>query len=120
MLVWNLTDDNDLEATSANTIAMSNKLKALRIRIDAALQVIKGELDNSDLGVDYFGIIMSDTPLSIKVQEICRVINLIDEVADVKFVRAETDAKNHKLTFFFTITSVYGEFTYSNTFDNIE
>lgn len=119
MLAWNMDKNNDLMLTKTGQISMVNKLEELRVALDAALQVVKGELEDTTQGVDYFGIILSDTPLSIKVQEISRVIKKNDEVKDVKFVRAEVNKKESKLIFYFDITSIYGEFSYDNSFEII-
>ena len=119
MLVWDLTKENDLTMTADGQIAMKTKIDALRVRIDAALQVIKGEMDDSALGVDYFGVIFSDLPLSMKIQEICRVIKQIDEVYEVRFLRAEPNVKENTIAFYFEIESVYGTVDYDNTFENI-
>lgn len=118
MLAWNMDKNNDLTLTNGQ-IAVVNKLNELRVALDAALQVVKGELDDSTQGVDYFGIILSDTPLSLKVQELTRVMQQNPEVKDVRFLRAEVNRKENKLTFYFDITSVYGEFSYDNSFEII-
>ena len=94
-------------------------IDALRVRIDAALQVIKGELDDATQGVDYFGIILSNTPISMKVQELSRVIKSIDGVTGLTFDNAIMDKKAQTLSFYFTIYSAYGEFSYNTTFENI-
>lgn len=94
-------------------------LEALRVRIDAALQVVKGEVDDPNLGVDYFGIIMSNTPLSMKIQEIARVVNSLDGVESLQFDRAEVDRKSGTLELYFTIKSVFGDLEYNKTFENI-
>ena len=119
MLVWNMDKNNDLSITEYGQIAVANKLNALRVALDAALQVVKGELDDTTQGVDYFGIILSDTPLSLKVQELTRVMKQNSEVQEVFFQRAEVDRKNNKLTFYFDITSIYGKFSYDNSFEII-
>ena len=119
MLAWNMDKNNDLVLTKTGQISMVNKLDELRVALDAALQVVKGELDDTTQGVDYFGIILSNTPLSLKVQEISRVIKQNTEVQEVKFVRAEVDRKENKLIFYFDITSIYGEFSYDNSFEII-
>ena len=105
--------------TKTGQISLVNKLDALRVALDSALQVVKGELDNTTQGVDYFGIVLSDTPLSLKVQELTRVIMQNEEVQDVKFLRAEVDKKKNQLTFYFDITSIYGQFAYDNSFEII-
>ena len=119
MLAWNMDKNNDLVLTSTGQISLVNKLEELRVALDAALQVVKGELDDSTQGVDYFGIVLADTPLSSKVQELTRVITQNDEVQDVKFLRAEVDKKANRINFYFEITSVYGELSYDNSFEII-
>lgn len=124
MLVWNMDKDNEIVSSSyqeggvnKTIVDLVDKRNALRVRLDSALQVVKGELDNSDLGVDYFGIIFADTPLSIKVQELCRVMRMIDEVQDIQFLRAETNSIKNTLSFYFNITSIYGELSYEKSFE---
>lgn len=119
MLVWDMNKENDLMLTQSGQIQMANKLDALRVALDSALQVVKGELDDTTQGVDYFGIILSDTPLSLKVQELTRVMMQNSEVQDVRFLRAEVDRKKNQLTFYFDITSIYGQFAYDNSFEII-
>lgn len=117
MKTWYLTDKNGLE-TEYGQIKIVTELQALRSRIDAELQVVKGEVDDPNIGVDYFGIIFSNTPLMMKVQELTRVINQIPGVNSVEFDRAESDKKTQTLRFFFTIHSIYGRLSYDRTFDN--
>lgn len=119
MLVWNMDKTNNLMLTKTGQIAMANKLDALRVALDSALQVIKGELEDTTQGVDYFGIVMSNTPLSLKVQEITRIIRQNEEVEDVKFLRAEVNKKENTLKFYFDITSIYGQLSYDNSFEII-
>ena len=119
MLAWNLSKENDLMLTKSGQISLVNKLDALRVALDSALQVVKGELDDTTQGVDYFGIILSDTPLSLQVQELTRVIMQNEEVQDVRFLRAEVDKEKNQLTFYFDITSIYGQFAYDNSFEII-
>lgn len=119
MLAWNMDKNNNMVLTKAGQISMVNQLDELRVALDAALQVVKGELDDATQGVDYFGVILSDTPLSLKVQELTRVMKQNSEVKDVRFLRAEVDKKESKMTFYFDITSVYGEFQYDNSFEII-
>lgn len=116
MLVWDLDKENKLSTNSHGQINMVNKLEALRVRLNAALQVVKGEVDDENQGVDYYGIIFSNTPLSLKIQEFTRVIMSVDEVQEVKFLRAEKDVKTNTLSFFFEITSIYGVFLYDYAF----
>lgn len=124
MLVWNLNKENELttntwtdDSVTKCGIELVDKREALRVRLDSALQVVKGELEDNDLGVDYFGIIFTDTPLALKVQELCRVMRLIDEVQDIQFLRAETNTQKNTLSFYFNITSIYGELSYDKTFE---
>lgn len=119
MLVWNMDKNNDLQMDSRGQIQVVSALKALRIRIDGALQVVKGEIEEEGIGVDYFGVIFSNTPLSLKIQEITRVIKTIDEVQDVKFLKIEIDKKKSQMAFYFEITSIYGDFLYDYTFENV-
>lgn len=111
--------NNDLQIGSTGQIVLANKLEALRNRLDAELQVIKGEVDDTTQGVDYFGIIFTESPISLKVQELCRAMHNIDEVQDIKFLRAEADKKKDTLKFYFEITSVYGVLSYDKEFENI-
>ena len=82
------------------------------------LQIVKGELDDKTIGVDYFGIIFSNTPVSMKVQEISRAILSIEGVENVSFENVEFDRKNQTFKFYFTIDSVYGALEYEKTFEN--
>ena len=118
MKTWELTEEDELQLAHGE-IMMKQELEALRVRIDAALEVIKGEVDDETVGVDYFGIVFSNTPISMKVQEISRVILLQDGVDDVEFNNAVVDRRTGALHFSFTIYSVYGEFDYDKTFENM-
>lgn len=118
MKTWYLTpktdtsNGNDVELGENGVIKMVSDLEALRCRIDAALQIIKGELQDKTVGVDYFGIVMSDTPMPLKVQELCRVINTVEGVKSVEYNSGFLDQRTSKLTFNFTIHSVYGDIEY--------
>ena len=117
MKTWYLTKENELQLQFGQ-LRLVEDLEALRVRIDAALQIVKGELDDPNLGVDYFGIIFSNTPVAMKVQEICRVILQQEGVENVEFNSAEFDHEKQVFTFKFTIYSIYGDFEYDRIFDN--
>lgn len=124
MKTWALTQKtntdpgNDVSLTYGN-ITINSDLEALRTRIDATLQIVKGELQDENIGVDYFNIIFSDGPLSFKVQEISSVIMGIEGVREVMFNGATIDRETHVLNFNFTIKSVYGDIEYEKSFENI-
>lgn len=124
MSTWNLTKKtetdpgNDVYA-EYGLISMSSELEALRTIIDANLQVVKGEVPDETKGVDYFGIIFSNTPLPMKIQEITRVISNIDGVEEVYFLKAEQDHKSQDLKLYFKIQSVYGALEYNKNIENI-
>lgn len=123
MKTWYLTpktptdNGNDLILQDGQ-IRMVSDIEALRVRIDSALQVFKGELQDPTQGVDYFGVIFSKTPLSMKVQELCRVISSIEGVESVTFDNADVNNKTGEITFHFTIKSVYGELVYDKIIEN--
>ena len=110
--------DNELELQHG-LIRIDSGLDALRTRIDCALQVVKGELSDDSQGVDYFGIIFSNTPIEIKVQEITRVISGIEGVNSVTLKQTYVDRRTQALSFEFTIESVFGQLDYNKTFENI-
>lgn len=124
MKTWNLTEKtptdpgNDVSLVYG-TIKMDSDLNAVATAITANLEVIKGEVDDTTKGIDLFGIILSNTPLSMKVQEISRVINNVDGVISSKFTGAEVDKKTNTITFNFEIESVYGSLAYEKTFEGI-
>ena len=124
MKSWNLTEKtptdvgNDV-SLNYGTIKMDSDINAVATAITANLEVIKGELDDTSKGLDLFGIILSNTPLQMKVQEISRVINNVDGVMSSKFTGAEVDKKNNTITFSFEIESVYGSLDYEKTFEGI-
>lgn len=114
MKTWNLTpktqeDPGNDVTLSQGQIDVVSELEALRVRIDAALQVVKGELQDPQEGVDYFGIIMSNTPIPIKIQELCRVINNIEGVKSTTYNSAILNKETGVLTFNFTVHSVFGD-----------
>ena len=124
MKTWYLTKKTDLDdgnemVAQNGYIKMASDLEALRIRIDAALQVFKGEVDDPSVGVDYFGIIMSNTPLSMKVQEIARVVTALEGVESIQFEGAAIDRTTGTLEMNFTIKSVFGVLEYNKTFENM-
>lgn len=122
MKTWNLTEKtptdygNDV-TLNRGTIRMDADLNAIATAITANLEVIKGELDDQNKGLDLFGIILSNTPLQMKIQEVSRVINSVDGVMSSKFMGATTDRSAGTLTFSFEIESVYGTLGYEKTFE---
>lgn len=122
MKTWNLTEKtptdpgNDV-SLNYGTIRMDADLNAIATTITANLEVIKGELDDPNKGLDLFGIILSNTPLQMKIQEIARIINSVDGVMSSKFLGASQDKTNGTLTFSFEIESVYGTLDYEKTFE---
>lgn len=124
MKSWNLTKKNQTDpgndvSLNYGVIKMDSDLNAIATAITANLQVIKGELDDTTKGLDLFGVILSNTPLQMKVQEISRVINSVDGVMSSKFIEATTDKTNGTITFSFEIESVYGTLDYEKTFEGI-
>lgn len=123
MKTWYLTPktptDNGNDVISEyGVIKQVTGIDALRVRIDAALQVFKGELQNEDLGVEYFGVVLSGVPLQLKIQELSRVIRSLDGVESVEFESASTNAEND-LNINLTIKTVYGDIQYNRVFENI-
>lgn len=122
MKTWNLTEKtptdpgNDV-SLAYGTIKMDSDLNAIATAITSNLEVIKGEVDDTEKGLDLFGIILSNTPLQMKVQEISRIINNVDGVMSSKFTGATVDRKNSSITFTFEIESVYGTLDYEKTFE---
>lgn len=124
MQTWNLTKKTDNDPgndvyAEYGIISTSSDIEALRTIIDANVQVVKGEVPDDTKGVDYFGIVLSNTPLSMKIQEITRVISNIDGVNDVYFLRAEQYHKTHTVSLYFSIQSVYGVLEYNKNIENI-
>lgn len=117
MKTWYMNEENALQLQYGQ-IKLAKDLEALRVRIDAALQVVKGELDDASAGVDYFGIIFSNTPISMKVQEISRVILSVEGVENLSFKNVEFDRKNQTFRFYFTIYSIYGDIQYDKVIEN--
>lgn len=107
-----LTDSGNDTTLEYGQIKVDTDLEALRVRVDAALQIVKGELQDATAGVDYFGIVLSDTPIPIKVQELCRVINAVEGVKSTTYESATLDKQTGVLTFHFTIHSVFGDLEY--------
>lgn len=118
MKTWYMTEENELQLQYGQ-LRVVQDIEALRVRIDAALQVVKGELDDPTKGVDYFGIIFSATPISMKVQELSRVILNQDGVENVVFERVEHNKITQSLHFYFTIESVYGTFVYDREIEKL-
>lgn len=122
MKTWYLTPKT--ETSNGNDLAMEfggikqvSELEALRIRIDAALQIVKGELQDPEEGVDYFGIVLSNVPIQMKAQEISRVVMNIPDVESITLTGAFTNVKEQSLTMEFEIQSTYGIIQYDKTFD---
>ena len=115
MKTWLMNDTNDITTTNG-VINVNSDVDAIANRITSNLQTIKGELDNPDTGVDYFNIIFSNTPISTKVQELTRVIQLVDGVTDVKFL--DYELKDQVYTFHFFISTIYGPIDYSPQISN--
>lgn len=116
MKTWNLDENNDL-TLQYGQIQMNHEIEALRVRIDAALQIVKGELDDPSLGVDYFGIIFSNTPISMKIQEICRVITAVEGVEEIEYKTGTFDRRTNAMRFYFRIRSTYGDIDYDKLFE---
>ena len=124
MQTWTVTQktptDNGNDITSNfGILSVDSDLEALRTQIDCNLQTIKGEVEDDSKGVDYFGIVFANTPLSMKIQEITRIISNIDGVQDVYFLRAEQDPKTYQLSLYFKIQSVYGVLEYNKNIENL-
>lgn len=124
MQTWTITQKTDIDPGNDVTseygiISISSDLEALRTQIDCNLQVVKGEVEDDTKGVDYFGIVLSNTPLSMKIQEITRVISNVEGVENVYFLKAEQDPKTQNLKLYFQIQSIYGALEYNKNIENI-
>lgn len=124
MQTWTITQKTDVDPGNDVTseygiISISSDLEALRTQIDCNLQVVKGEVEDDTKGVDYFGVVLSNTPLSMKIQEITRVISNIEGVENVYFLKAEQDPKTQNLKLYFQIQSIYGVLEYNKNIENI-
>ena len=124
MQTWTITQKTDRDPGNDITseygiISISSDLEALRTQIDCNLQVVKGEVEDDTKGVDYFGIVLSNTPLSMKIQEITRVISNVEGVENVYFLKAEQDPKTQSLKLYFQIQSIYGALEYNKNIENI-
>ena len=122
MKTWNLTqktptDPGNDVSLAYGTIKMDSDLNAIATAITSNLEVVKGELDDTNKGLDLFGVVLSNTPLQMKVQEIARVINGVDGVLSSKFTGATVDKQKSNITFSFEIESVYGTLDYEKTFE---
>jgi hypothetical protein len=104
---WELTEENDLSLTNGY-ITTVDKLKALRSRIQSALQTFLGETGNPEFGVDYFGIILQNISPAYKIQDFKRVIESVEGVYRVEGVSYKQDNKTGFFTYSFDIKSVYG------------
>lgn len=111
---WDLTDDNDLSLTNGR-ITTYDKVRALRSRIQSALQTFKGETEDVDFGVDYFGIILENISPVYKIQEFKRVIESLDGVYEVDGYDYKQDKKTGIFTYSFSIKSVYGNISIDQT-----
>lgn len=111
---WDLTEDNDLSVTNGK-ITTVDKLRALRSRIQSALQTFKGETEDEEFGVDYFGIVLENINPAYKIQEFKRVIESLDGVYDVEDYDYKQDKKTGSVTYSFTIKSVYGNISIDQT-----
>lgn len=116
MKTWYINKQNGLELQYGQ-IRMAKDIDALRVRIDSALQIVKGELDDPNKGVDYFGIIFSNTPISMKIQEISRVISGIEGVEEIEYKSGTFDKRTSALRFHFRIRSAYGDIDYDKLFE---
>lgn len=110
--------DGDL-AIKDGIISVDSDMKALADSIDCALNTLKGELDDPDAGVDYYNIVLSNVPMSMKIKELTRVIYNIEGVKDVTYVSSEVDNLNGVLRFVFSVDTVFGTMEYTKTIDNI-
>jgi hypothetical protein len=90
-------------------LVMASDADSVSQEIESELQLIKGELDDQNRGVDYYGIIFSDAPLALKVQEFTRVIKTNPYVKDVITTNIIPDKTDEKLKFEFVVQSVFGE-----------
>lgn len=114
---YELTNGNDV-TSEYGVIKQVSGIDALRVRIDAALQIFKGELQDESLGVDYFGVMFSALPLQTKIQELSRVLTSLEGVKGVTFASASTSA-NNELNLSLTVHTEYGDIDYNRTFENI-
>lgn len=110
--------DGDL-ALIDGVIATDSDMKALANKIDCALSTLKGELDDESLGVDYYNIILSNVPMSMKIRELSRVIYGVQGVTEVTYLSSEKNTKTGELKFRFSIGTIFGTMDYEKTISNI-
>lgn len=111
MISWNLDEHNDIIVKDGKIDTVST-IYALRVRIQNALQTFKGELQDKDYGVDYFGIMLKEDISPIyKLQEFKRIIQGVTGVLSITNAGYKQDKKTGMVTYIFDIKSVYGDFT---------
>jgi hypothetical protein len=113
MDITTLTTDhetNDFKLTpDGRELDMSKDAKSVVQEIENELQLIKGELDDENRGVDYYGIIFSNTPINMKVAEFVRVIQMNPYVKEVTMTKFTKDPKTGTAHFSFTMNSIFGD-----------
>ena len=115
MKTWNLDEHNDLIVKNGRIDTVDN-LKALRVRIQNALQTFKGELEDNEQGVDYFGIMLREGISPVyKLQEFKRVILNVSGVSSIENSGYQQDKRTGNVTYIFIIKSIYGELTVDQT-----
>lgn len=114
---FNLSEDNDLIVKNGRIDIVQN-LRALRSRIQSALQTFLGEIqEEKNFGVDYFGVILQNIHPSYKIQEFKSVIESISGVYGVEDYGYKQDLNKGIITFTFTIKSIYGNINIDQSID---
>lgn len=109
MKTFEVDENNDIVVKNGN-LSVVEELEALKNRIQNALQTFKGEIEDTEQGVDYLGIILENINPVYKIQEFKRVIRNIYGVLDVTNATYRQDTQNGTAIFAFEISSIYGKF----------
>lgn len=115
-----ITDENGNPVFIKGTvISVDTDIKALSDQIDCALSTIKGEMDNSSEGVDYYNIVLANVPMSMKIRELSRVIYSVPGVRNVVYLASEKNNLTGALNFRFSIESIFGTMEYTKIIENM-
>lgn len=115
-----ITDGNGNPVFVKGTvISVDTDINALADQIDCALSTIKGEMDDSSEGVDYYNIVLANVPMSMKIRELSRVIYSVPGVRNVVYLASEKNNLTGALSFRFSIESIFGTMEYTKIIENM-
>lgn len=97
--LWNVSSETyDIEPNNNGVVATVKDLEAMIVRVRERLRLLKTEAEDSESGLD-LGIMMGDSPMFAKAEELVRCAKTLPEVSAAKVLGYKTNNKKQIISY---------------------